>query len=518
MNFPVLSAIILSPILGAVIIAFIPAKEHRLIKVTAAAASFVTLVLSIIVWACYDMKRAGMQFVEKISWLEPFGINYSLGVDGLSIPLMLLTALVIFTAVFASWNVETRVKEFFAFLLVMVAGIFGVFAARDLFWFFIFYELVVIPTYVIIVVWGSTRKEYGAMKLTLYHAVSSAFILISIISIYVYASNQLGYGTFDIQTLASVEYDPFFQKIVFLLMLIGFGILVPMWPAHTWAPDGHVASPAAVSMLLAGVVMKMGGYGLIRAALLFFPEGAVFWAPLIAVFCVINVVYGALIAMVQKDIKFVIGYSSVSHMGYLLLGVAALNTISLNGAVSQMFAHGVMTALFFALVGYLYEQLKTREIAKMGGLAHQMPRVAAAFVIAGLASLGLPGLHNFVAEFMIFIGTYTADIEIIAGGIFTINLKIAVIIALLGIIITAIYVLRVIQFVFFGPRKPEWDHVRDAGGPALVPVILLCGVLILFGIFPQLITGLINSGVESVMEHAFPYVNETLFSTGGFFR
>lgn len=518
MNFPILSAIILSPILGAIIITLIPSREHRLIKITAAAASFVSLILSVYIWIFYDMSRAGFQFVEKVAWIEPFGIDYSLGVDGLSIPLMFLTALVIFTAVFASWSVETRVKEFFAFLLVMVAGIFGVFAAGDLFWFFIFYELVVIPTYVIIVVWGSTRKEYGAMKLTLYHAVSSAFILISIISVYVYASNQLGFGTFDIQTLASVEYDPFFQKVVFLLMLIGFGILVPMWPAHTWAPDGHVASPAAVSMLLAGVVMKMGGYGLIRAALLFFPEGAVYWAPLIAVFCVINVVYGALIAMVQKDIKFVIGYSSVSHMGYLLLGVAALNTVSINGAVSQMVAHGVMTALFFALVGYLYDQVKTREISRLGGLAHQMPRVAAAFVIAGLASLGLPGLHNFVAEFMIFIGTYTADPQLAALGIFSINMKIIVIIALLGIIITAIYVLRVIQFVFFGPRKPEWDNACDAGGAALVPIVLLCGTLILFGVFPQLITGIINSGVEPIMDHTLSIISDSLSCTGGFFR
>ncbi|MBS4025209.1 MAG: NADH-quinone oxidoreductase subunit M, partial [Clostridia bacterium] len=310
MSFPILSIIILAPIIGAILIMVLPKEEHKLIKIVAALSSFVSLILSVYIYVAYDAAQGGFQYLEEILWLEQFGISYSLGVDGLSIPMMLLTGLVIFTAIFASWTVDTRVKEFFAFLLVMVAGIFGVFAARDLFWFFIFYELVVIPTYVIIIVWGSTRKEYGAMKLTLYHAISSAFILISIISTYIYASNQLGFGTFDIQTLATVQYDPFFQKTIFLLMLIGFGILVPMWPMHTWAPDGHVASPAAVSMLLAGVVMKMGGYGLIRAALFFFPEGAIFWAPLIAVFCIINVLYGALIAMVQKDLKYVIGYSS----------------------------------------------------------------------------------------------------------------------------------------------------------------------------------------------------------------
>jgi len=517
MSFPILSIIILAPIIGAILIMVLPKEEHKLIKIVAALSSFVSLILSVYIYVAYDAAQGGFQYLEEILWLEQFGISYSLGVDGLSIPMMLLTGLVIFTAIFASWTVDTRVKEFFAFLLVMVAGIFGVFAARDLFWFFIFYELVVIPTYVIIIVWGSTRKEYGAMKLTLYHAISSAFILISIISTYIYASNQLGFGTFDIQTLATVQYDPFFQKTIFLLMLIGFGILVPMWPMHTWAPDGHVASPAAVSMLLAGVVMKMGGYGLIRAALFFFPEGAIFWAPLIAVFCIINVLYGALIAMVQKDLKYVIGYSSVSHMGYLLLGVAAFNTISINGAVSQMFAHGIMTALFFALVGYIYDQVHTREIARLGGLAHQMPRVATAFFIAGLASLGLPGLHNFAAEFMIFVGTYNANQELINTGIFSVNMKLMAILAILGVVITAIYVLRVVQFVFFGPRKAEWDFAKDASGPAMVPIVVLISTLILFGVFPQLITGMINSGVEPIISHVAPVLGESLAKIGGKF-
>ncbi|MCR4442637.1 MAG: NADH-quinone oxidoreductase subunit M [Peptococcaceae bacterium] len=479
MSLPVLSLIILSPLLGVLTILLIPAEKAGTIKKVAAACTGVSLALSVYGYATYDKVKGGLQFVEDIPWIDRFGISYSLGVDGISLPLVLLTAIVIFTGVFASWGMELRVKEFFIWLLTLVTGVFGVFCSRDLFFFYLFYELAVIPMYLLIGVWGSTRKEYAAMKLTLYLLVGSAFALIGVIAVYL----ESGLGTFDIQALTAVAYDPSFQKFAFFFMMIGFGFLVPMWPLHTWSPDGHVAAPTAVSMLHAGVLMKLGAYGLVRAGIFMFPEGAVFWSPLIATLCIVNVVYGAMVAMHQKDLKFVVGYSSVSHMGYVLLGIAALNTISINGAVAQMFAHGIMTALFFALVGIIYDKAHTRVIAEFGGLAAQMPRVATGFVIAGLASLGLPGLNNFVAEFLIFVGSFRVY-------------QVSSILAISGIVITAVYVLRVVQKVFFGPPNPKWEKMTDAQGAQMVPIVVLCGVLIFFGFFPSLLVDVINNGVD----------------------
>ncbi|MFZ7104539.1 MAG: complex I subunit 4 family protein [Peptococcaceae bacterium] len=494
MSFPILSSILLAPVLGVLVILFIPQKEDKIIKIVAAMFTGIALFMSLVAYVNYDRALGGLQFVEKIPWIDQLGVVYSLGVDGISLPLVLLTAIVIFTGVFASWNIEHRAKEFFIFLLALVAGVFGVFLTTDLFFFYLFFEVAVIPMYILIGVWGSTNKEYAAMKLTIYLLVGSAFALIAVIGVYLY-----GEHTFDILALTKQTYDVGFQKFAFFLLMIGFGFLVPMWPLHTWSPDGHVAAPTAVSMLHAGVLMKLGGYGLVRVGIFMFPEGAKFWAPLIATLCIVNVVYGAMVAMAQKDLKFVIGYSSVSHMGYVLLGVSALNTLSINGAVAQMFAHGIMTALFFSLVGNIYNKAHTRMIADFGGLAHQMPRVASGFVIAGLASLGLPGLINFVAEFSIFVGAFRAY-------------PVLAILAISGIVITAVYVLRVVQKVFFGPRNPRWDYLQDAKGIELVPIVILCGVLIFLGFFPSFLMELINNGVD-------PFVQQYLaaLKVGGMF-
>ncbi|KKM11844.1 NADH dehydrogenase [Clostridiales bacterium PH28_bin88] len=495
MDFPILTSIVLAPVVGLLVILAIPEKEELLIKITAAVATFVSLVLSVIAYVNYDKVAGGMQFIQEIPWVERFGISYSVGVDGMSLPMVLLTSIVIFTGVFASWDMHSRIKEFFIFLLLLVTGVFGVFVARDMFFFYFFFEVAVIPMYILIGIWGSTRKEYAAMKLTLYLLIGSAFALVALIALYLNAAQQLGYPTFDIATLASVNYDLGFQKFFGFLILFGFGVLVPVWPLHLWSPDGHVAAPTAVSMLHAGVLMKLGAYGLIRIGLNFFPEGMTYWAPLLAVLCIVNVVYGAMVAMVQKDLKFVIGYSSVSHMGYVLLGIASLNLFSLDGAVAQMFAHGIMTALFFALVGNVYHKAHTREIAGFGGLAHNMPRIAAGFMIGGLASLGLPGLNNFVAEFLIFIGSFTKQ-QVLFGWL---DFRVLSILAIFGVVITAIYVLRVIQKVFFGPQNPKWAHLPDAKGVEMVPIVILCGVLILFGLFPSLLIDVINVGVEPLL-------------------
>lgn len=495
MQFPILTSILLSPILGILIILLFPSTKEKEIKYTAAIVTFISLLLSIIAFVTYNKAIGGLQFQETYSWIPAFGINYSVGGDGLSLPLVLLTAIVVFAGVFASWKMEKRIKEFFIFLLLLVAGVFGVFISRDLFLFYIFFEIAVIPMYILIGVWGSTRKDYAAMKLTLYLLVGSAFILIGIIATFVYANN-LGIRSFDIQTLGTIHYSTSFQKFAFFLMLIGFGILVPMWPFHTWSPDGHVAAPTAVSMLHAGVLMKLGGYGIIRAGVLLFPDGAKYWVPLIAVLSIANVVYGSMVAMAQKDLKFVIGYSSVSHMGYVLLGIASLNFEGIDGAVAQMFAHGIMTALFFALIGNIYHQAHTREIARFGGLIHQMPRAAVGFIIAGFASLGLPGLNNFVAEFLIFLGSHDKPVKLFS----IIPFKAISILAILGIVITAAYVLKVIQETFFGPRKEEWNHLEDVKGVEMIPIVMLAGVLVFFGLFPSPLIDIIHSG-------AIPLIN-----------
>lgn len=483
MSFPILSSILLAPVLGVLLILFIPEKEDKIIKWIAAFATGVAVILSLIAYINYDKTLGGIQYVEHIPWIKALGVNYALGVDGISLPLILLTAIVIFAGVFSSWDMHHRAKEFFIFLLALVAGVFGVFLTTDLFFFYLFFEIAVIPMYILIGVWGSTRKEYAAMKLTLYLLVGSALMLIGIIAIYLYS----GLGTFDIFALTNIKYDVAFQKFAFFLMLIGFGFLVPMWPLHTWSPDGHVAAPTAVSMLHAGVLMKLGGYGLIRVGIFMFPQGAEFWSPLLAVLCIVNVVYGAFAAMAQKDLKFVIGYSSVSHMGYVLLGIASLNTLSINGAVGQMFAHGIMTALFFSIIGNIYHKAHTRKISDFGGLAHQMPRASVGFLIAGLASLGLPGLINFVAEYSVFVGSFRVYTAL-------------AVLAVSGIVITACYVLRVYRDVFNGPRNPKWDSLEDIKGIELFPIIILCGVLLFFGIFPSLLMDMINNGVDPFVQ------------------
>lgn len=490
MGMHILTLILAAPLAGAIVLLFIPQKSVKAMRLTAALSSGISLALSILAFVRFDRSSSAMQYTEHLPWVDKFGIQLSLGVDGLSMPMVLLTAVILFSGVFVSWKLKERVKEFFFYMLTLISGVFGVFMSCDLFILFLFIELAVIPKYILINIWGSKIKEYAAMKYTLYLLAGSALALIGIISLYIYAGDPvkgIGIYTFDIAKLATVNFDPAFQKFIFLLLLIGFGVLVPIWPLHRWTPDGHSAAPTAISMVLAGVIMKLGGYALIRVGINFFPEGAAFWGPVIAVIATINAIYIALVAMVQKDLKYVVANSSISHMGYVLLGLAALNTASLNGAATQMFAHGIMAALFFALVGNIYDKTHTREIAEMGGLAHQMPRVASLFLIAGLASLGLPGLLNFVAEFSVFTGAIQV-------------FPILSVISIFGVVLTAIYVLGVVRKVFFGPRNPNWDHIKDAKGIEMVPFVLLAGILILFGFYPSLITDMINGGVVPIAQ------------------
>lgn len=486
MTFPILTATLLAPILAALVIIFLPEDEPKTIKIVAALGTFASLAMSLYVYFAYNKTVGGFQFNETVQWTKDLGVFYAVGVDGISLPMLLLTNLIGFTAVFASWNINKRTKEFFVLLMVLITGVMGTFLAKDLFIFFLFYEVVVIPIYIMVIIWGSSKrvtKEYAGMKLTIYLLLGSAFLLVGMVALYLKA----GANTFMITELAqrsATMLPKNFQIIVFGLMLLGFGSLISMFPFHSWSPDGYAGAPTAVSMIHAGVLKKIGGYGLIRVGIYVLPLGAKFWAPVIAVLAIGNVLYAAFIALAQKDLKYVIGYSSVSHMGYVLIGALALNLVSVDGAVAMMFAHGVMAALFFSSIGFVYEKSHTRHIPDLGGLAAQMPRLAIAFMIAGMASLGLPGTVNFVSEFTIFVGSVRVY-------------PVLAILGIAGIIFTAVYTLRVLANVLFGPRRPEWDHLQDIKGPEMVPLIVLGFVIIAAGVMPNLLMTMVDSGVHS---------------------
>ncbi|MEI6385593.1 MAG: NADH-quinone oxidoreductase subunit M [Spirochaetota bacterium] len=484
-----LPGIILAPFVAVLILLFIPSTARNAIRGIALAAASCSLALATLAMFTYDNASKGLQFVEHVPWLTTFGISLDLGVDGLSLPLVLLTAIILFAGVFVSWKLESRAKEFFIYTLLLVGGVFGVFMSTDLFVLFMFIEVAVIPKYVLISVWGSTRKDYAAMKYTLYLLSGSAIAFVGLFAVYTYVGSPhtgLGYGTFSLAELAKVNFSPEFQKWGFLAILVGFGVLVPIFPLHRWTPDGHSAAPTTISMLLAGVIMKLGGYAIIRVGLGFFPMGAQYWAPVVAILAAINVIYIAFVALAQKDMKFVVANSSISHMGFVLLGIASMNAVSLSGAAAQMFAHGIMAALFFALVGQVYDKAHTRIIADFGGLAKYMPRTSAAFLVVGLASLGLPGLFNFVPEFTVFAGSIQ-------------SFTVLTIVSVFSVVVTAIYVLWVYQRVFLGPANERWAGLSDARGIELVPIVLLGGVLLVLGVWPGPFMDMVSGGIMPIV-------------------
>ena len=488
MGFPVLSTVLLAPLLASLVLCFLPRDARDAIRTTAAAAMVLALALTLYAYVSYDTATGGMQFTEEIPWIADLGVTYALGIDGLSLPMLLLTDVIGLASVFSSWRIEKRTKEFFILLLVLIAGVTGTFIARDLFIFLLCYEVVVIPIYIMVLIWGSTKrvaKEYAGMKLTIFLLMGSAFMLVGVVAIYLTAF-PAGERTFDMAALTMASqmgsFSEEFQIFAFLLLLLGFGSLLSMFPFHSWSPDGYAGAPTAVSMIHAGVLKKIGGYGLIRLGLIVLPFGAKFWAPLIAGLAMINVLYAAYIALVQKDLKYIIGYSSVSHMGYVLLGFAALNVVSVTGAVANMVAHGIMAALFFSQIGYIYERTHLRSIPELAGLAHHLPRLTVGFMLAGLASVGLPGLIEFVPEFTIFVGTMPVY-------------PVCAVLAIAGIIFTALYILRMLAKVLFGPRTERFADVPDERGIDLLPLVILGLFLVGWGIFPELLMGVIRSGV-----------------------
>ena len=496
-GFPILTLIMLMPLICAAIVFFIPGSQINTMKKAAIICMGINLILSLFVFTQYDVSTAGMQFVDRVTWSETLGVDYYMAVDGISAPLVLLTSMIIFAGTCISYDMHERIKEFIIFLMFLVCGIYGVFMCQNLLFFYIFFEMALVPMYTLIGVWGNIRKDYAAMKLVLYLLIGSVFVMIGIISMYIYASQSsvLGYPTLNMDELMMANYSTSFQIFCYGFVAFGLSFLAKMFPFHTWSPLGYAAAPTAVSMLHAGVIVKLGGYGLIRLAVSFFPQGAQFWAPVIGLLCMINIIYGACVAMVQKDMKLLVGYACVSHMGYILLGVSTLNLMSIAGAVSQMVAHGLMTSMFFAVIGYIYHQAGTHDMTAFGGLAKQMPRTSVLFTLAALACLGLPGMLNFIAEFLIFMGTFTCD-KLILGFI---SYRAMAVVAISGIVITATYCLRAVRICFLGPVNHKWDFMKDIHGIYMVgPVVLVAG-LFFFGIWPHGIMDMIYSGVEPIV-------------------
>ena len=489
MSLPILSLILFAPIVGVAVILCLPQTAGRMIKMVAGGAMWICFALSAVMFMNYDWRAGGVQFSEMAAWLPDAGASYHLGVDGISAPLTLLMSVVGLSGIYSSWRIDKRIKEYFILFLLLVAGVAGAFVARDLLLFLLFYEVVVIPMYILIVVWGSTKrvtKEYAGMKLVVYLLIGSGFMLAGVFSLYVLA-NPAGQRTFDMAVLAAQGMNGAIaaehQIVSFFLMMLGFATLASMWPFHYWSPDGHAGAPTAVSMVHAGLLKKLGAYGLLRVGLLMVPVGFKFWAPMMAAFATVSVIYAAFICLTQSDLKYMVGFSSVSHMGYIVIGIATADVIGLNGAVANMFAHGIMTALFFSMIGHVYNTAHTRDIKDLGGLAHQMPKAAVGFMIAGMASLGLPGLLSFIAEFTIFTGTFE-------------TYPVVAVVAISGIILTALYVLRALADALFGPRLAKWDSLPDLKLPEMVPLVLLSAFLIFFGFFPSLLMDVINSGIE----------------------
>jgi len=474
------------------LIAFLPGLSSRAIKRLAAIFTFVALALSIVAFANFDKSLAAagvIQFEEKLSWIPAINAFYHLGVDGLSLPLMILMTFLGFLVVLISWKIDLRPREYFAWLLLLETSILGVFCSLDLLLFFLFWEIEIIPMYFLISIWGTGRREYSAIKYVIFTLFGSAFMLAGILSLYFTT------GSLSMLEIASGGLEPLRAVIplaaIFFFLLIGFAVKLPVFPLHTWLPDAHTDAPTAVSVVLAGALLKMGGYGMIRLCVTIFPEVAKTYAPILIVLAVVNVLYGAAVTLRQTDVKRLIAYSSISHMGYVLLGIFALGQVSLVGASLQMFSHGIITGLLFAMAGLIIHNVKERDLRKLGGLVRQIPIMAVVFSVAGLASLGLPTTSGFAAEFLVFIGSFSSTI---VPGI-----QVYTILAVLGVVITAGYILWMLQRVFYGPVLEQYNGVKDADIIERVYMFAFIAVIMLVGIYPAILTDVIKLGISPIV-------------------
>ena len=510
-QFPFLSVITLSPIVAAVVILMLPKERGENARMLALATMLIGLILSLWVYVGYYQILPDVQgilwedtlrFVEEAAWIPSIGINYIMGVDGLSATLVLLTAIVGVGGTLISWSIDDRPREFFAFFMLLIAGVQGVFVAVDGFLLFFFYELAVLPMYVMIVIWGwKERREYAAMKLTLYLLIGSFISFIAFLVLYF----QLPEPTFDLRVWAEADFPFSIQVIWFMPLFIGFAILAGLFPFHNWSPDGHVAAPTAVSMIHAGVLMKLGAYASMRVGIQILPEGTVFWMPFVILLTLINVIYGSFIAMRQTDMKYLIGYSSVSHMGLVSMGFAAMNMEGFVGASIQMVSHGVMTALFFAVVGMVYDRAHTRSMDDLSGMGKVFQWPMVAFILGGLVSMGMPGLSGFIAEFPIFLGVWRGGDMDLVGTAFNLNPSSfypwVAIISSIAIIVTAAYILRAVGIVFFGEYDADkWHDMRPILAIDKITLVSFSVILIVIGMFPWVIAPMVEAGVAPVIE------------------
>jgi len=497
MDFPILGVITFTPLVASVIILMLPAERKNETRAVALAAATFALLMSAWVYFTYDQSVAGYQFIERYNWLPSLGISLYFGVDGISAPLVLLTGVVMFTGVLISWGdenphilagIQDRPREFFAFLFILAWGVFGVFVSLDLFMLFFFYEIAVFPMYLLIAIWGWVQtREYAAMKLTLYLFLGSVVSLVGVLVMYFVQYKNTGILTFDMLAMEHAGFSTSFQNIWFLPVFLGFAVLAGIWPFHNWSPDGHVAAPTAVSMFHAGVLMKLGAFAALRVGIMLLPQGAQYWSWLVMTIAAVAVVYGAYIAFVQMDFKYMVGFSSVSHMGLVILGFSTLNKQGLLGSGLQMFSHGVMTALFFAVVGMIYDRAHTRQIPELGGMVKVMPFATVGFIIGGLVSMGMPLFSGFVAEFPIFM------------GVWQVNWVVAVV-SSISIVITAAYIMRNVRQVFFGelPEKLE-GHISDVTTLDKVAITTLCFFMIVIGVAPTFMVPMVESGVKYII-------------------
>lgn len=483
-----LTVTIFFPLFGAVLLALVPSERHDTIKGVSLLITFVTMLLSFLVYAQFDPIASNMQFETDIPWVASLGISYRLGIDGISLLLIVLTTVLSVLCVLASWNSVTHgVKGYFVSMLLLTTGMIGVFCATDLFLFYIFWEVMLIPMYFIIGIWGGTRRVYAAIKFVLFTMFGSLLMLVAILYLYFVHYQQTGTYTFEIARLITTQLPLSPQLWLFGAFALAFAVKVPLWPLHTWLPDAHVQAPTAGSVILAGVLLKMGTYGFIRICMPAFPEAVAVYLPWIAVLSVIAIIYGALVSMVQEDIKSLVAYSSVSHMGFVMLGLFTLNEQGMQGAVLQMINHGVSTGALFLLVGMIYERRHTRMIHEFGGLARSMPLFSTCFMIVMLSSIGLPLTNGFVGEFLILLGTWKLN-------------HWYAIFAATGVILAACYMLWMYQRVIFGPiTNPENQHLKDLNPRELVLLAPLVVLIFWIGVYPSTFLRTIEQPVRTAM-------------------
>jgi NADH-quinone oxidoreductase subunit M len=478
-----LAATIVIPLVGGIALSFIPRSRASLARPAALVLTGIVLAIAAWLWMSFDGSKAGMHFELNLPWIDGLGTSFHIGVDGLSLPMLFLTALLTFLAVIASRSIKDRERQYFTLMLMLEAGLCGVFCALDLILFYLFWEVVLIPMYFLISIWGGPRRGYAAVKFFLYTLAGSLAMLGGIIALYL-ATGAKTFDMLQVGLLAS-SLTPGVQTAIFAAIAVGLAVKVPIFPLHTWLPDAHVEAPTAVSVLLAGVLLKMGGYGFLRLGPGMLPLGFKAAAPILAVLAVISIVYGAALALVQTDLKKLVAYSSVSHMGYVMLGIAAGTAASVTGATVQMFSHGLIAGLLFLLVGAVYERAHTREISAFGGIAKITPILAGTLVFASFASLGLPGMSGFVGEFMVLAGSFE-------------GYWILTVVAAAAVILTVSYLLWTLRRVNFGPLNEARVGMADMSVSEALSMAPLCVLIIVVGVFPETLVGVMHASVDAV--------------------